>query len=69
VTVRLTGNTLGTTKIWLMKPNGMTQTTVTSSASSFNAATQTLTATGTYTVIVDPSLNKTGAISVRVTSP
>lgn len=48
---------------------GGIQTLVTSSAASFNLATQTLMVTGTYTVTVDPSVINTGNITVAVTSP
>ena len=69
VTVRLTGNTIGTTTVKLLKPNGSLQTSNTSSSTNFNLTTQTLTVTGTYTVVVDPSGTRTGGITVAVTNP
>jgi YD repeat-containing protein len=68
-TVRLTGNTIGTTLVKLLKPDFSQLTSTSSAASSFNLTQQTLSPTGTYTVIVDPSAAKTGTISVQVTSP
>jgi hypothetical protein len=44
-------------------------TSSTSSAGSFNLSTQTLPATGTYTILVDPAITNTGSINVAVTSP
>jgi hypothetical protein len=73
VTMRLTGNTItgggGYAAVSLLRPNGTSQTTAGSLASSFNSTPQTLATTGTYTVRVDPTLSATGDISVQVTSP
>jgi hypothetical protein len=68
VTVRLTGNTIGTTTVSLL--NG--QTTLKSSqqsGASFNLAQATLPADGTYTVVIDPLAQRTGSITVSVTNP
>jgi hypothetical protein len=69
VTVRLTGNTIGTTAVKLLKPDGTQLTIATSSQGSFNLSTQTLPTTGTYTIVVDPSQAGTGSINVSVTNP
>lgn len=69
VTVRMTGNTIGTTAVRLLRPDGSQQATVSSSATNFNMSTQTLATTGTYTVVVDPTGSRTGTINVAVTSP
>jgi uncharacterized protein YhfF len=70
VTVQLTGNTIGgITYVHLLRPNGTTQATGGSAASSFTLSTQTLQTTGTYTVVVDPTTTNVGGISVQVTSP
>lgn len=69
VTVLVTSNTMGTVTIKLLKPDGTTLTTGTSSAGSFNLSTQTLPTTGTYTISIDPSGANTGSMSVGVTSP
>jgi hypothetical protein len=69
VTVRLTGNTIGQTTVTLLKPGGAIQDWSTASAAAFNLSTQTLSTTGTYTVVVDPSRINTGTISVALTSP
>ncbi len=72
VTIRLTGNTMGTVTIRLRKPDGTVLVTTGSSGSSFTMPQQTLPVTGTYSVEVDPSnplpIN-TGSITVAVASP
>jgi hypothetical protein len=69
VTVRMTGNTMGTVTIKLLKPDGTTMTMTTSVNSNFNLAQQTLPVTGTYTIVIDPSGANTGSINLSVTSP
>src|SRR5258707_496809 len=69
VTVGLTNNTIGTVTVNLLKPDGSQLTVSTSSATSFNLASQTLPLTGTYTIDIDPSGGNTGSIVVSVTSP
>jgi hypothetical protein len=69
VTVRMTGNTFGSTTVKLMKPDGTQLATVTSSSQTFNVATQTLPTTGTYTIVVDPGTANTGSVNVTVTNP
>jgi len=69
VTVRMTGNTIGSVTITLRKPDGSAQTSFSSSSTSFNLAQQTLAVTGTYTIFVDPNGNRTGSINVAATSP
>jgi hypothetical protein len=69
VTVRVTGNTMGSVTVKLLRPDGTTMTTTLSSSASFNLATQTLPTTGTYTVTIDPSQTNTGTMNVQVTNP
>jgi YD repeat-containing protein len=69
VTVHLTSNSFGVTTVSLLSTTGSTLTTTSTSASSFNLASQTLSTTGTYTVKLDPSGSNTGSITVNVTSP
>jgi len=69
VTVRVTGNTISSVTVKLLKPDGTTQTSSTSSAANFNLTTQTVATTGTYTVMVDPPGVNTGSLNVQVTSP
>jgi hypothetical protein len=68
-TVHVTGNTMGSVTVTLLKPDGSQLTSSTSSSGSFDLATQTLPATGTYTIGVDPSSLNTGTMNVSVTSP
>jgi hypothetical protein len=69
VTVRITSNTVANLTIKLLKPDGSQLTSSTSSASSFNLATQTLPTTGTYTVVIDPAQWHTGSFNIQVTNP
>ena len=66
---RLTSNGMGSTTVKLLKPDGTQLTSTTSSAVSFNLATQTLPTTGTYTISIDPSGTNVGSITVNVTNP
>jgi hypothetical protein len=71
VTVRLSGNALGTVTVSLVAPgtNGATLASITSSAASFSLSSQTLPVNGTYTIKVDPTGPATGTIGVQVTIP
>jgi hypothetical protein len=72
LTVHVTSNTVGLVTVQLKKPDaegGGLLTTSTSSAASFNLATQTLPTTGTYSIVVDPDQANTGGLAVSVTSP
>jgi hypothetical protein len=69
VTVRITGNTISSVTVRLLRPDTTVLTSATSSAASFNLTQQTLPTTGTYTVQVDPPGTNTGALTVNVTSP
>jgi hypothetical protein len=69
VTVRMTGNTMNCVTVLLYKPDNGLLTYVFSCSGSFNQATQTLPATGTYKIVVDPNSTNTGSISVSVTNP
>ena len=69
VTVHVTGNTMGSVTVKLLKPDGTTLTTTTSSSASFNLATQTLSVTGTFSITIDPSGANVGSMNVSVTSP
>jgi hypothetical protein len=69
VTVRMTGNTFGRVAVRLIAHDGTLLASATSAAASFKLPPQTLPATETYTIVVDPSGANTGLVSVRVTSP
>lgn len=68
-TVRLAGNTIGTTAVTLLSIDGTTLTSTTSALTSFTLPTLTLPATGTYTINADPAATRTGSVTVSVTSP
>lgn len=69
VTVKVTGNTLGSTTVNLYTPSGSYQTGTTNSAASFNLSTVTLAATGTYTITLNPQTTATGGLNLQVTNP
>lgn len=69
VTVRATGNTIASVTVKLLRPDGTQLTASTSSAATFSLATQTLSAAGSYTIVVDPPGSNTGNITISVTSP
>lgn len=69
VTVHITNNTVGLVVVKLLDPSNATLTSTTSSNTNFNLASESLTTTGTYTVVVDPQGAATGTISASVTSP
>ena len=69
ITVRLTGNTMGSVTVQLRRPNGTLQVTKTSSLAAFNLSTVTLASTGTYSVVINPPAINNGSISVQVTNP
>lgn len=69
ITVRLSANTLSTVTVSLLAADGSTLTLLSHAAGSFNLPTQSLAATGTYTVKLDPFGANTGSISVSLTNP
>ncbi len=69
VTVKITGNTLGSVAVNLYTPSGGLQTALTSAAASFNLPTVTLTTTGAYTITLNPTTTATGSLNLQVTSP
>jgi len=72
VTVRITNNTItssGGVFVVLNDPNGFQVTAATSANSNFNLPQQTLTATGTYSILINPFAAATGSLNIRVSSP
>ena len=69
VTVHVTGNTIGSVAVSLLRVDGTVLTSVTTSSASFNLAMQTLPANETYTIKIDPPGINTGSLDVSVTSP
>jgi YD repeat-containing protein len=69
VTVRVTGNTMGTTRVRLLRPDGTQMTSSISAATNFNLTMQTLPTTGTYRITIDPQGTNTGSINISVTNP
>jgi YD repeat-containing protein len=69
VTVRVTGNTMGSVTVSLLRPDGSTITSRTSSSTSFNLTSATLPAAGTYKITIDPNAANTGTLNISVTSP
>jgi YD repeat-containing protein len=69
ITVRLSANTLSTVTVSMLAPDGSILTLLTIAAGSFTLPTQTLPATGTYSVKLDPFGANTGSIGLRLTNP
>ena len=69
VTIRVTNNNIGSVFVKLFKPDGTQQVSYSHVSSSFNVPTQTLSTTGTYTILIDPFGSAVGSLSVRVTNP
>lgn len=69
VTIKVTQNTIGNVNVSLYSPNGILQTGVTSSASSFTLKPVTLATSEMYTITINPPMPDTGSIHVQVTSP
>jgi YD repeat-containing protein len=76
ITVRVTDSDINqptgggsTVTVKLVRANGTVLASSTSSFGSFNLATQTLPATETYTVLIDPSGPNIGTLTVSVTNP
>jgi hypothetical protein len=55
--------------VTLLKPDGSQLTSNQWFTSSFDLSQQTLPATGTYSIKVDPSTTDTGSITVNVSTP
>jgi hypothetical protein len=68
VTVRVTGNTMSTLTLKVLRPDGTTLAQTSSASGTFNLATQ-LPTTGTYTITIDPLQTNIGSMNVQVTSP
>lgn len=70
VTVKITGNTLGSVTVNLYTPSGAWQTGTTQSVATFSPQlTATLGTTGTYTITINPTTTATGSLNLQVTSP
>jgi YD repeat-containing protein len=70
VTVHLTNNTICQLFVELFDANGVNYLTqLYTCSSNFNLPQQTLSTTGTYTILIDPQDTATGSVSVSVTSP
>jgi len=68
-TVRIASSTLSCVTVTLVKPDGTTLTSVFTCSGTFNLTQQTLPATGTYTIKVDPNSSQIGSANVSVTNP
>ncbi|MEK6302973.1 MAG: LamG-like jellyroll fold domain-containing protein [Acidobacteriota bacterium] len=68
VTIHMAGNTVASVTLRLLKPDG-TQLGTIWGGGNFNLANQTLPATGTYTIVIDPTNWEVGSLNINVTSP
>ena len=69
VTIKVTQNKIGNVNVNLYSPNGVLQTGVTSSASSFTLKPVTLATSDTYIITINPPMPDTGSIHMQVTTP
>lgn len=69
VTIKVTKNTIGSVNVSLYSPNGILQTSETSSASSFTLKPVKLATSEMYTITINPPMPDTGSIHMQVTSP
>lgn len=69
VTIKVTQNKIGNVRVSLYSPNGILQSGVTSSASSFTLNPVTLATSEMYTITINPPMPDTGSIHMQVTSP
>ena len=68
-TVWLTSNSIGTMIVQLLDPNGNVVTSAYNSSSNFTLPSVTFSATGSYTISVQPQSTATGSVTVSVTTP
>ena len=68
VTVQLSGNTMGSVTVNLVKPDGTVLATTTSSASSFNVPSATLPINGQFDVVIRPTGTTTGSITTNLSA-
>ena len=69
VTVRVTGNTMGSVTVRLLRPDNTTLTSRASNLGAFDLTMQTVPITGPYRVTFDPASTGTGTLTVTVTTP
>jgi hypothetical protein len=68
-TVHVTANSMGCPTISVNNPDGSLLISTNSCSANFNLATQTLVASGTYKIGINPSGTDFGSITIGVTSP
>lgn len=69
VTVNVTGNTMSNVTVQLKRANGTILTSNISGAATFSLIPQSLPATETYSIVVNPSQTVTGTLTLSVSSP
>jgi hypothetical protein len=69
ITVVVSNNSISTAGVTLLKPDGTTLTSASSSSANFNLASSTLPSTGTYSVTVDPAGANVGSITLQLYDP
>jgi hypothetical protein len=66
VSLDITNSTIASMKISLLKPNGTAVFTVTATKTARYVDTNTLPVNGTYKLVVDPNLDKTGKVTLKL---
>ena len=66
VSLDITNSTIASMKISLLKPNGSQVFTVSATKTAKYVDTNTLPVNGTYKLVVDPNLDKTGKVTLKL---
>lgn len=69
VTVRVTGNTITSVNVVLLKPDNTGLVSTVQSISNFNLATVTFPTTANYVIAINPPSTNTGSLTISITSP
>lgn len=69
ITIRVTGNTIGSASVWVYNPNATQSTSYVLNQSNDNHVVTSLSATGTYLLVINPDHHFTGSLSIELTNP
>lgn len=69
ITIRITGNTIGRASVWVYNPDGTHGTSYVLDQSNDDHVVTTLSATGTYLLVINPDYHLTGNLSIGLTNP
>jgi YD repeat-containing protein len=69
ITIRITGNTIGSASVWVYTPNTAYVTSYVIGPGDDNHVVTSLPVTGTYLLVVNPDYHLTGSLTVGLTNP